>query len=213
MADRMTDAPGRSGEFPPSSPSRRNPQDPDRTREAVDDVRQSAAALLDETRRDGKKVLDRQKDAATEEVGAVASALRSAADDLHRQDHRASRFVEFAADRLESFGNTVRNKDIDSLIDEAERLGRRSPAAFFAGSVALGFLLSRFLKSSARSRQSEGAQRRQAGDSSSVPVAAATPDVPAWPSNAAGPISAAPAYPHGADRPGIGTTPTTEVTR
>jgi hypothetical protein len=203
MADpRRHDAPGRPGEIPERGTPRRNsPEGADRTREAVDDVRRTASSLLDETRRDGRQMLDRQKDAATEQVGAVASALRSAADDLHRHDdQRAGRFVEFAADRLESFGNMVRNRDIDSLIDDAERLGRRSPAAFFAGSIALGFLLSRFLKSSARSPIN--AQARRDGETQMPPA------------NASESVAATAPYPTGAaDRAAPSTTRTSEVTR
>jgi hypothetical protein len=136
-----------------------HPDESGKAREAMEDARRKAASLASEAKAEGKTVLSQQKDGAAEQVGSVASALRSAADDLQQRDPRAGRFVSYAADRLESFGRQVRDKDIDSLIGDAERLGRRSPAVFFAGSVALGFLLSRFLKSS--SHHSDDSQRRR----------------------------------------------------
>jgi vacuolar-type H+-ATPase subunit H len=138
------------------------PDESGKAREAMDEARQKAASLASEAKAEGKTVLSQQKEGAAEQVGSVASALRSAADDLQQRDPGAGRFVSYAADRLESFGRQVRDKDIDSLIGDAERLGRRSPAVFFAGSVALGFLLSRFLKSSSHSKDS---QRRRSESS------------------------------------------------
>jgi hypothetical protein len=164
---RRTGPPGMADESPAGRGGVDRPGRPDesgKAREAMDEARQKAASLAGEARAEGKNVLSQQKEGAAEQVGSVASALRSAADDLQQRDPRTGRFVSYAADRLENFGRQVRDKDIDSLIGDAERLGRRSPAVFFAGSVALGFLLSRFLKSSGHSKDS---QRR--GSASSAP--------------------------------------------
>ena len=45
-----------------------------------------------------------------------------------------------------------RGTDANSLLDEVERLGRRSPAALLAGGVAVGILVARFLKASSENR-------------------------------------------------------------
>jgi hypothetical protein len=176
----------------------------------VDDVRQRATSLADEARTESKQALARQKDAAAGQADSVASALRSAAADLDRDEPQASRFVAYAAERLEAFGRQVRDKDIDSLITDAERLGRRSPAAFFAGSVALGFLLSRFLKSSGRARS--GARSATASASRDSSGRAAESDY-TTPRPEAGPIPArAEATPFSAGATDRTTTPANPLT-
>jgi hypothetical protein len=43
----------------------------------------------------------------------------------------------------------VRNQSIEDIITAIDEFARRQPVAFFGGSVLAGFVLSRFLKSSA----------------------------------------------------------------
>ena len=130
-----------------------------RARETVDEIKQQAGSLASEAKQKGKSAIERQKDSAAGELDAAADALRSGADRLQQDHPQAGRFVEYAAERLETFGQQMRTKDLDTMIDDAMQMARRSPAAFFAGSVAAGFLLSRFVKSSAealRRQQSSG---------------------------------------------------------
>ena len=138
--------PGRPGD--PTSPTQR-------VRETVDDIKQQASSLADEAKQEGKSAIERQKDSATGELDAAADALRSGANRLQQDHPQAGRFVEYAAERLQTFGQQMRTKDLDTMIDDAMQMARRSPAAFFAGSVAAGFLLSRFVKSSAEARMRE----------------------------------------------------------
>lgn len=62
-----------------------------------------------------------------------------------------------AAERLESFGRQLREKDLNGLIAQAQDMARRSPAAFFGGSMLAGFLPARFMKSSASGSEGEPA--------------------------------------------------------
>lgn len=156
-------SPGATGSEVGSNPQGRGreerPQADDpatRGREALDEAKQKASSLGHEAKAQGKAALSRQKEGAADQFGAVASALHSAADELQDRDQaQAGRFMSYAAEQLETFGRRIRTKDVDALIDDASRMGRRSPAAFFAGSLAVGFLLSRFLKSSHAQRERE----------------------------------------------------------
>jgi hypothetical protein len=156
MADTLMDRPGSpaSGSTSSSSPTSRGGDDRpgelgNRARETLDEARQQAAGLAGRVKDEGKAALSQQKEGAAEQVTGVADALRTTADELNRSNPQMGRFVSYAAERLEGFGTQLRNRDLDSLIDDATRWGRESPTALFAGSMALGFLLSRFLKSSA----------------------------------------------------------------
>lgn len=122
-------------------------------RAAHGDMRETAAGLADRAKQQGKAMAAQKKDAAAGQVDSAAQALHKTAEDLQGSQHpQAGHYVGFAAEQLERLGRRLRDTDIDGLIGDAEALGRRSPVAFFAGAVAVGFLASRFMKSSADRR-------------------------------------------------------------
>ena len=95
---------------------------------------------------------DAKKDEAMSEIHHLASALRTAADNV-RTDGGSSisaTLLTRAAERLDSVGSSFSGKDLDGIVDDVERFARRSPAAFIGGAMLLGFAASRFLKSSGR---------------------------------------------------------------
>ena len=113
------------------------------------DSRQPARGLAAEAIEQGKDALSRQKEAAAEQMDQVAQAVRSTARQLGTDErNNTGRYVEIAAERLESFGRQLREKDLNGFLADAQDLARHSPAAFFGGSVLAGFLLARFMKSS-----------------------------------------------------------------
>jgi hypothetical protein len=158
MADTLMDRPGgpastTTGSSSSNPASRAGDDRPGeiaaRARDTLDEAKQQAAGLASRVKDEGKTVLSQQKEGAAEQVTGVAQALRTTADELNQQSPQVGRFVGYAAERLEGFGEQLRRRDLDTLIDDASRWGRESPVALFAGSIAVGFLLSRFLKSSA----------------------------------------------------------------
>ncbi len=113
------------------------------------DLRDAASGLADRAKQQGKAMAAEKKDVAAEQVDSAAQALHKTAEELQGSEHpQAGRYVGYAAEQLEVLGRRLRDTDIDGLISQAETMGRRSPMAFFAGAVAVGFLASRFLKSS-----------------------------------------------------------------
>jgi hypothetical protein len=94
------------------------------------------------------KIADR-KDAASETLGAFASAIRHAGNELAQQDQSvAGRVVKQAADSLEHLSRTVSEKRPEDLLGAVREFGRSNPTAFIAGSVLLGVALGRFARSS-----------------------------------------------------------------
>jgi hypothetical protein len=154
MTDQVKDRPGPQRDMPGGSPAAR---DAGRTSEALrsgaTEVRDRAAGVAEHAKEQGKDALARRKDDAASEVDSVAGALHETADRLQHDDRstlapKIGRYVGYAAQQLESASRQLRDKDIDTLFDDAAALGRRSPAVLFAGAAVAGFLLSRFLKSS-----------------------------------------------------------------
>jgi hypothetical protein len=127
-------------------------------REAAREVKHEAHAAADQAKEQARSAATRQKDAAAQQMGGWAQALRTASDDLQRrgQDSTAA-YVRQAADGLERASGTVRARDVDELIGSVEDFARRQPVAFLGGAVAAGFGLARFMRSSAERRRSAAA--------------------------------------------------------
>ena len=134
-------------------------------REAAEEVKQEARAAADHAKEQARSAAARQKDAAAQQIGGWAQALRTASDDLHgRGQDTAAAYVRQAADGLERACGTVRARDVDELIGSVEDFARRQPVAFLGGAVAAGFGLARFMRSSAeRRRSAAGAVRTDGG--------------------------------------------------
>ena len=93
------------------------------------------------------------KRAATGALGDVAEALHAASEEL--RDHDRDQFAQYAdraADQVEQFVGSVRDKSVGELLDEAERFARRDPGLFIGGAFLLGVFGARFLKASSPDR-------------------------------------------------------------
>jgi hypothetical protein len=117
---------------------------------AKSQIRDKAADLAQGAKEQARAQYDEKKGAAVGELGALASSLRRVVDDLgtSNPNNMSGKVVSTIADRLESFGQSLEGKDLDHVVRDVETFARRNPAAFLGGAVALGFLASRFLKSS-----------------------------------------------------------------
>jgi len=114
-------------------------------------VREKAAGLAGEAKEQARVQFDEKKDVARGELDTLASALRRAGSEVSEQGGMSGRVITTLADRLDSFGRSIEGQDLDQMMHGVERFARRNPAAFIGGAVALGFVASRFLKSSSRS--------------------------------------------------------------
>jgi hypothetical protein len=145
---------------------------------AAQDAKNAGAALTDEARRvaaevsaQGAKVVEEVK-AVGQELGSAAAekaetlaeqgkqagvergigladATRRVADDLEGTSPEIARHVRTAADSIESVANSLRERSVGDLMQEATSFARQQPGAFFGAAVLAGFAIARFAKSSA----------------------------------------------------------------
>jgi len=113
-------------------------------------VKEQAGAVLNDAKEMARGKIAEQQQTAASSLGSFAQALRKSAQEMQGdgQQAGAARIAQTAADGLERFSGTLRNKDLDSMLRDAESLARRQPMLFFGAAVAAGFLAVRFLKSS-----------------------------------------------------------------
>ena len=123
------------------------PSPKERTREMWKDTRETARSMAGE-----------QKDAAAGGLNEFAGALRRAAREGGDGSAGVSRIADSAADALQRFSDTLRNKDLDTMVRDAESFARRQPLAFIGAAAVLGYVAVRFLKASEPNQPISGEQ-------------------------------------------------------
>jgi hypothetical protein len=129
-------------------------------RDVGDVAKDRAAAVWSDAKQTARNRIAERKQMAASGIDDFAGALRAAADKLQSGQHGGmARLTQSAAGELQHMSGTLRGKDLDTIVRDAESLARRQPLAFFATAVAAGFLAVRFLKAS----DSAGVRDEQAG--------------------------------------------------
>ena len=123
-------------------------------------ARQQASKLANRGGEQVKRQLADQKHNAAQRIAPVQTALRETAHQLRSQGQGPSaRYVDRATDQLERFSGYLRDTDVDEIIGEVRGVARRRPALFLGGAATLGFLATRFLKSSSQEQDASRGER------------------------------------------------------
>jgi hypothetical protein len=97
--------------------------------------------------------VDDRSSQAGEQVGSMASDLRSVSEQLRSQENeRAADLAERVAGKAEEVGSYLTDSDANKILGDIEDLGRRQPWLALAGGVAVGIAAARFLKASSSQR-------------------------------------------------------------
>ena len=119
-------------------------------------IRGQAAQLAQEIGHELTETGESQKERGVEAIRRFAKAIDSAASELHGQSPTLASSVHEAARQVEGLSDNLSNRNVGELVDSAVELARAQPALFIGGSVAAGFALARFLKSSSRRGRTNG---------------------------------------------------------
>ena len=127
-------------------------------KEAAGQIQEQAGRLVDLARDQVSTRLVAQKDRAAGGADSLALVLQQVAQQFRQQDQgTVAQYVDSAAGQVEQLADTLREQDIDQLVTTVGRYARRQPASFLAATFALGFLGTRFFKSS-QPHQETGSQ-------------------------------------------------------
>jgi ElaB/YqjD/DUF883 family membrane-anchored ribosome-binding protein len=119
------------------------------TSQHLDGETSGARGVMDRVRDRASSQISDQKDRATDSLTRLAQAVRQSTQSLRdNQQGAVAQYVDRAADRIEQFSTTLRERDLNDLMRDAERFARRQPAVFIGAAFAAGVLAARFLKSS-----------------------------------------------------------------
>ncbi|MQG94665.1 hypothetical protein [Pseudomonas sp. MN1F] len=145
---------------------------PGSTEDHVHAITDEAVALLGEARQKGSEQFEQYRDTAADQLDSLGEGARSAAAALQDKDSLGlSQYLSQAAECVGAFAEQVRHESAESLLQRGAHLARSNPALFLAGSVAVGFAVSRFMRASASHARTSAEPPK--GQRSAQPV---TPD-------------------------------------
>lgn len=123
------------------------------------EAREAGRSLADGARRRAVGELDRRSGLAAEEAVAAAGDVRAVAGHLRERDRDgAAGIAEDLADRIERFGEYLRESDGERLVADARDFARRQPMAVAVGAAVLGIAAGRVIKAAATAPAGEEQQ-------------------------------------------------------
>jgi ElaB/YqjD/DUF883 family membrane-anchored ribosome-binding protein len=125
----------------------------DKAQEVASQARDAASQAKEKA----GSVVRRQVDERTSQTGiaihSTAQDLRTVGQELRNQGKETpAKVAEQIADRGEQLAGYLRTNDANRILHDVEDFARRQPWAVIAGGLVLGFVASRFLKSSSERR-------------------------------------------------------------
>jgi hypothetical protein len=103
--------------------------------------RGNGSGIVNRVKESATAQLTNQKDRGTDALGSVAQAVRSSTQRLRNEQHDTiAGYVDKAADQIENWSRRLKEKDIDELLTDVQRLARRQPAVFIGSAFALGLV-------------------------------------------------------------------------
>lgn len=149
--------------------------------EAVEQVQDSVSGLKDSVKEQASNQMTIRLDAAAGGLDMAVKLLRSASDQVREQEKTGvADSITSVADRLEGWSGSIRDQDVDKIVQESKQFAQRKPALFVAGATALGFLGARFLTMSAAKEQEATPEQgsSQGSDATSSTSSAVGTDFP-----------------------------------
>ncbi|WP_346795594.1 hypothetical protein R5M92_09025 [Halomonas sp. Bachu 37] len=121
--------------------------------------RETAHEVSEAAHQQAENLFSQQRDNAAEQAGKFSSVFQKMADEFdNQQQPYFSEKARKLADTTDRFTQNLRNRDLQSICNDAQSYSRREPALFIGGAIAAGFLVSRFLRSSSQHQSASGSQ-------------------------------------------------------
>ena len=121
------------------------------------------ATLIDQASDKARSLASQGKDKATDALGDASRFLEDAARTVEDKfGAQYGGYARTAASSVSGFADSLKNKDVDELVDDARELVRKSPAIAIGAAAAVGFLFARLLKSGAGYEERSGPSDRDA---------------------------------------------------
>ncbi|OSP52956.1 hypothetical protein [Pseudoruegeria sp. SK021] len=133
--------------------------------DGAEKLKSGAHDLASKASADVSKVAQQAQESAADEVSSVASALRTAAEELRHGSPQERTFSQLA-NGLADASEAVRDKDLGEIVGDLNAFARRNPLIFLGGAALLGFAATRFAKASETPAQTRPPYDRERRDGS-----------------------------------------------
>jgi ElaB/YqjD/DUF883 family membrane-anchored ribosome-binding protein len=110
-----------------------------------DQARETASSFASDAQQRIHGYMDQQVAAGADLAGRVASAIKTAANELDRTSPALSGMVRGAGEKVQDLSQKFRDKSADELLADTRDFVRRKPALVFGAAAALGFVAYRVL--------------------------------------------------------------------
>lgn len=130
---------------------------------ATQEAKATAQGVADTVATEAGNYAGQAKDAAADEVKGVASALRTAAEEMRSGSPQERTFSQIA-EGLADASDAMRDKDLGEMVGAVTDFAKRNPMVFLGSAALIGFAATRFAKASSDStsnRTSSGQQERR----------------------------------------------------
>jgi hypothetical protein len=125
------------------------------TQQLARQARQQASELASRGTEQAKNQLANQKHDASQRMVPIQTALRETAQQLRKQGQGpVAEYADKASDQVERFSGYLRETEVEEITEEVRGFARRRPALFLGSAALVGFLGTRFLKSSSQEESS-----------------------------------------------------------
>ncbi len=113
----------------------------------VEKVKETASTLYGEATDAARNAANEGKNKASEALGTMSRVVENAADLVEEKVGATyGNYARQAAASVSSLADTIQNKDVDDLVEDARDFVRKQPMVAIGAAVAIGFVLTRLVR-------------------------------------------------------------------
>jgi hypothetical protein len=120
-----------------------------------------AGGAIDKVGEQAKQTATTQKERIAGGLDATANAIRQTGQSVKQEQPMVADYAEKAALRVDRVSGYLRQHDVDEVIDDVQDFARRNKGMFIAGTLLLGFMTARLVKTAGRRQQQQQQQQQQ----------------------------------------------------
>lgn len=115
----------------------------------ANEAQSALSGVTDQVKHDANTIVAEQKDMFASRLRTFSDTLRETGNKMQSEDEqKVSQYAQGAATQIDRFAGFLQGHDAGDIVNEVRNYAQRQPEVFVAGSLAVGFLLGRFLKAS-----------------------------------------------------------------
>jgi hypothetical protein len=113
----------------------------------AEQAKETVDSAVESARRTAASQAGEVKSSVANEVSGVASALRTAAEEMRSGSPQERTFGQIA-EGLADASDALREKDLSTMVEDVTKFARKNPLVFLGGAALIGIAATRFAKAS-----------------------------------------------------------------